>query len=270
MRNSFVGTAVRTAGERRARPASASIVAARGAPLRQAVRQVASAGVRALPAPAARAIRRRLFVENLRMLNDVLAASPLAGAYWISGGLLLGYARRADVLDEDLADADFGFLSEDRPRFFASVDAMCRAGFRPLWRWRAVDGRVREWVFDRPGARFEFIEHDLTPPWLRHKGFFSLPAQSPDLFECDLVLPWSPRVSVWFLDRWWRKPEDHERELTALYGRFDLPDEEFRSRSWCTGRDSPAIVARRPAPAALEAWDGSVETVDRCGSSPEA
>jgi hypothetical protein len=46
------------------------------------------------------------FVANLRLLNDVLAESPIADHYQLFGGLLLGMEREGRPLAHD-PDADF-------------------------------------------------------------------------------------------------------------------------------------------------------------------
>ena len=51
--------------------------------------------LRAVPAlrPLVVAVSRQLVAVEMRRLNDVLEATPMAGRYWVWGGLLLGWAR---------------------------------------------------------------------------------------------------------------------------------------------------------------------------------
>ena len=51
--------------------------------------------------------------DNLRLLHDVLARTPIAGRYWLFGGLLLSAVREGEIMLHDTKDADWGFLAAD-------------------------------------------------------------------------------------------------------------------------------------------------------------
>jgi hypothetical protein len=91
---------------------------------------------------------RARFTRDLRRLNDVLAKTPLAGHYAVTGGLLLGWARNRAILLDDVRDADFTYLIEDASLFDASVPSLMRAGFVPAVRFVNNDGLSVEHRFN--------------------------------------------------------------------------------------------------------------------------
>src|SRR5688500_4973529 len=62
-------------------------------------------------------MRGRLLRRNLRRLHDALEQTPLAGRYWLFGGMLLGWAREGRLLRHDYRDVDFGYEAADDDRF---------------------------------------------------------------------------------------------------------------------------------------------------------
>lgn len=183
----------------------------------------------------ARAAMGWLFRRELQGLNDALAATPLAGSYWVWGGALLGWAREGQVLDHDTADADFAVLSEDAHLIEQAVPALERAGYGRLWRFRNSSGQVTEYTFVRHGAKFEF--------------FVLFPAGRPGLrtyfvydggVELESEISDQPLEPFEFVDRRWLKPRFHEQELREVYGDWQTPDPGWHNSQ------SPCIVARRP------------------------
>src|SRR5689334_2771579 len=53
--------------------------------------------------------RTRNFEDDLRLLNDVLAATEFGPRYWVWGGMLLGWAREGRLIAHDIGDADFAY-----------------------------------------------------------------------------------------------------------------------------------------------------------------
>ncbi len=98
-----------------------------------------------------------VFIRDLRRLNDVLAASPLANRFSVCGGLLLGWARDGRVLSEDVRDADFAYFAEDATEFNWAARALVRSGFKADVRYFNNEGDPVEHVFRYHGARFEFF-----------------------------------------------------------------------------------------------------------------
>jgi hypothetical protein len=105
---------------------------------------------------------RQAMIGHLRLINDVLAKTPMAGRYWVFGGLLLGYVREGNVLLHDSVDADFAFLAEDLPVLERCIPALADAGFRPLFRYPGLDGDAFEWSFQRGDAKLEFFRQDVV------------------------------------------------------------------------------------------------------------
>jgi hypothetical protein len=166
------------------------------------------------------------------------------------GGLLLGWAREGRPLEHDLNDADFAFLAEDLPSFPAAADALIAAGFAPLFRFVNNDGRPTEYSFTRNGAKFEFfIAEPEGAHLLTHVFAPGMPGGGPPvqaLTRIDL----QSLTTFEFLDRSWRKQDDHEHELAELYGDWRTPDSSW----WYL--DSPAIIDQRVWLADDFAWDG--------------
>jgi len=182
--------------------------------------------------PVVLAAAKHLYRRELRRLNDVLAATPAAGCFWVWAGLLLGWAREGDVLSHDLDDADFAFLEADLAKVRNSVPALVNAGFLLRSVLRNNDGVLTGLFFERFGIHFDFFKLIPVQDRFRYYGYFrgvqvvfEIPAQSLEPFE--------------LFDRRWLKAKDHDRDLTALYGDWRTPQ-----LGWRTDRDSPAIISR--------------------------
>jgi hypothetical protein len=184
-----------------------------------------------------RQIGRLLFRRDLRKLNDVLAQTPLAGRYWVWGGVLLGWARDGDILDD--ADADFGIRSTDTEAFEAAVPALEQAGFRRIFRFQNNAGEITEHSFLRHGAKFDFFF--LFPCEGSGERRYFTYAETPEGWveqegrELD-----QPLEPFRFLRRDWLKAKDHKAALTASYGDWRTPDPDW------SYADDLGIVARRP------------------------
>jgi hypothetical protein len=193
-----------------------------------------------------REVQRRLFPRDLRRLNDVLSDTPLAGRYWVWGGLLLGWARDGRLLDD--WDADFAVRSEDERAFHEAVPALEQAGYRRLFRFRNNEGEVTEYCFLRHGIKFDFF---LLFPGSKatERRYYEYGEVPGGWEELEGVLPVQPLEWFRFLDRQWLKPADHEQILTAHYGDWRTPDPD-----WSFLNDA-AIVDRRPWQALDYTWD---------------
>ena len=92
-------------------------------------------------------IRTRTFVANLsRLLNDTLAATDLAGQYWVWGGLLIGWALDAPHSAHDSLDVDFCVLAVVHATFCARRAGAHAVGFAPS-----------ALTLTRDGISFDFI-----------------------------------------------------------------------------------------------------------------
>jgi len=190
-------------------------------------------------------LRRAVFVRDLQRLHDVLATTALGGRYVMCGGLLLGWARDARVLADDLYDADFTFFAEYAPAFETAAQALARAGFEPDVRFVNNDGQPVLYRFRRHGAKFEFYALWRIADRVRYfmyDGADELVCERAD----DELEPFL------FLNRSWLKPADHESALTANYGDWRSP-----RRDWHHG-DAGTVIRRHPAKFAREKWDGTV------------
>lgn len=176
-----------------------------------------------------------LFAHELREFNDALRVTSLGGRYWLSGGLLLGWAREGRMLDHDTGDVDFWVLAEDAHLVEDAADALSRAGFRRLWLYRNSRGDVTEFTFMRHGAKFELFL--LFPGSEQGKRIYFL-YEGETEFENEIAD--QQLESFEFLGRVWLKPRFHEAHLREIYGRWEVPD-----RSWSSS-DAPCVVTSRP------------------------
>jgi hypothetical protein len=184
-----------------------------------------------------RRIGRVLFPRDLRRLNDVLADTPLAGRYWVWGGVLLGWARDGRLLDD--ADADFAIRSEDSDAFDAAVPALERAGFKRIFRFRNNAGEITEYSFLRHGAKFDFFF--LSPCGDGGERRYFTYGETPDGWvELEGRHPDQPLEKFRFLRRDWLKLKDHDEALTGSYGDWRTPDPEWDYT------DDLRIVKREP------------------------
>lgn len=193
-------------------------------------------------------LRRRsaLFEQDMRLLNDVLAASPFAGRYWVWGGLLLGWAREGRVLSHDVGDADFGLSAEDDGLLAMAEPRLAAAGFRRWFSFRNRAGQRTQRVYVRHGFRFEFFLMDDVGADAHEYHVYGPGASGP----VELVghLPRQELQPFDFLGRSWLKPHDHDLLLSTCYGDWRTPDP-----SWSMF-DDHSLVARR-------AWQPSADRV---------
>jgi hypothetical protein len=168
---------------------------------------------------------RRQMVRHLRLVNDVLARTPMAGRYWIFGGALLGYVREGNLLLHDSVDADFAFLAEDLGRLEACLPRLVDAGFRPRYRYPGIEGDAFEWSLERGDAKVEFFRHDVVGDNFRyytcgHRAWGEPSGHVYNVYE----IPAQPLEEFRFLGRTWLRPRDPERQLTAMYGDWRTPN----------------------------------------------
>ena len=182
------------------------------------------------------------FERNLVALHDALASTALDGRYWIIGGLLIGWAREGRILPHDSHDADFGFFRQDRERFLSATPALIGAGFEPLYKYVDNHGEPVEYKFRKDGATFDFFEHVPTESGTRctffgilHHGGTRVPTEMVSMVPAYGLAPMD------FLGRTWRKPDDHDGYMTAIYGdwRVPNPDHDYQT-------DDRSILERRP------------------------
>lgn len=177
--------------------------------------------------------------QRMRRLHDLLARTPMADRFWLSGGALLGWAREGRLLTHDALDVDFHYLADDADRFAATLPILVDAGFRIYRRFPSVrpDVEAREWALREGDAHFDFFRIDDCGDHLRS---YSWGWDQGRTIENELSLPRQPLEDFSFLGRRWLKPVDHDAELTALYGDWRTPDRNFKYMH------SHAIVQRRP------------------------
>jgi hypothetical protein len=171
---------------------------------------------------------RQQMIGYLRSINDVLARTPMAGRYWIFGGVLLGYVREHNLLLHDSIDADFAFLAEDLERLEACIPTLIRAGFQPLYRFPGIEGDAFEWSFRRGEAKLEFFRHDVVGDSFRyhacgHRDWGAPVGHVYNVYE----IPAQALEEFRFLERTWLKPRDPERQLTAMYGDWRTPNADW-------------------------------------------
>lgn len=195
-------------------------------------------------------IRRLLFERDLRLLHDVLSTSPLAGRYWVWGGMLLGWAREGQLLAHDLVDADFAYEASDESVFEAVAALLEFHGFRRGFSFESNRGRLTEHTFVRHGARFEFFALEPVGDEWRYSVYGP---KDRRLFELEARIPRQHLEPFSFLGREWLKVADHDHELSVLYGDWRVPDTKWdyqgiggvvRQELW------PAPHPRRAAPIA--------------------
>ena len=186
------------------------------------------------------------FQEDLVLLHKVLESTPLAGRYWVIGGLLIGWAREGKVLDHDSHDADFGYLEKDREQFLSAAPHLIAAGFAPVHRFVSNAGVAVEHRFQRNQAMFDFFEHTDSAAGLSYTSFGYLPQQGMRM-EILSRLPAYGLAPMSFLGRTWLKPDDHEWYLTSIYGDWTVPNPDYDYKT-----DDRSIVSSRP-------WTGTYE-----------
>jgi hypothetical protein len=172
-----------------------------------------------------RRARGRIFEDDLRRVNDVLARSPMAGRCWLWGGVLLGWAREGRVLPHDQKDVDLAYEAADADRMQATFELLEAAGFRRWFSYRNNAGQVTESTFLRHGAKFEFWQLEPVEGEWEYHVYGSDRTGEPTQLVARLTA--QERVPFTFLDREWLKVRDHEAELTALYGSWRVPDPDW-------------------------------------------
>jgi hypothetical protein len=183
------------------------------------------------------ALRRVLFPRDLRRLHGVLDGTDLAGRYWVWSGLLLGWARERRLLPHDNRDADFAVAAEDLPLFLRAVPQLEKAGYRRLFRYTNNAGRVTEYSFIRHGAKFEFFVMEPFGSSWRYHLYGDTPSGA---VEMEAYLPRQGLAPFGFLRRTWLKSEDHDAELTAMYGDWRTPVVD-----WCFLDELTVVATRR-------------------------
>jgi hypothetical protein len=173
-------------------------------------------------APLERRVRAGVAMRDLERLHGVLEGSPLAGRYWLWGGVVLGWAREGRILVHDQKDVDIAYEAGDEDRFAASRPALVEAGFQPWFRYQSNEGVITETTFVRHGAKYEFWRMERVGEELEYH-----------VYGCDLEgqpvqirsrVPWQPLECFDFAGSQWLKTLDHDRELTILYGDWRTPD----------------------------------------------
>ncbi len=188
----------------------------------------------------------RRFVPDLQRLHDVLEGTELAGRYWVWAGLLLGWAREGAPLAHD-RDADFALLPEDVPRLLSALPAMRRAGFLPLMRFVNNAGEVTEYTFRRGRARFEFF---VFFPEGEEWRYFTYGGPRGERVQIGATVRARALAPFEFVGRTWLKPDDHEAELTAMYGDWRTP-----KTNWDYLTEDLAADEREPWRTADTWWD---------------
>jgi hypothetical protein len=187
-----------------------------------------------------KSVHARRFVEDLQLLNDVLATTTLRDRYWMWGGLLLGWAREGTILSHDIGDADFCYFEESEKQFEDVQQALIDAGFS---RWfcyrRSEDGRVAERVFVRRGSKFEFFRLYHVADGHSEYHLFGNEGTAPTEYIGRFPRPELEKFA--FLDREWLKPVDHDDFLTRQYGDWRVPRTD-----WNFADDEQSLVRRRP------------------------
>lgn len=178
---------------------------------------------------------RENLVESLQLFHDLVSDTPLAGKYWVCGGMLLGFAREGALIEND-NDFDFHYWAEDIDDLRDTLAVLESAGFKRQFRWVNNEGHATEYVLVYREIKFEFFEAQRTQEGTRWYCYHHRP---PRQFLNQV--PNYELSSFRFYDREWLKPDDHEQYLESLYGNWREP---------CPGyvfyEDSQAIVKTDP------------------------
>jgi len=188
------------------------------------------------------------FRRDLQRLHDALAASELAGRYWLWGGLLLSWARDGGPLHYT-DDVDFALRLEDRERLYEAVSHLEAAGFRRHALYRNNAGEICELVFERRGVRYEFFVLEATGDELVYYTH-GWPRSDPPV-ELEGRIPRQELVEFDFMGRRWLKAADHERELDVIYGDWRTPDPDWYFT------DDHAVQLTTPWVEAVTEWTSS-------------
>jgi len=168
-----------------------------------------------------RFFQRRRYRKNLILLHDVLESTRFAKRFWITNGLLLGWARNRRIIPWDFDDADFGYFPEDRDKFIEVQANLTDAGFELKTINHKPHDIVHRYVFVKDNTRFEFFE-------MKKKGtkinYTYLLTRNGIKYKMDCTIPMHGFEEIKFVGRTWLKPDDHELNLTAIYGNWRKPD----------------------------------------------
>jgi LicD family len=161
------------------------------------------------------------YQKNLQLLHDALSHTGFGDRYWISFGLLLGWARDGHPIPWDFRDADFVYATSDHDLFLEQAKpALLAAGFELLRTWTNNSGMITEHVFYRDKARFEFFEmyEDAEGSY-----YFSYGKHQGSWCEMVCRLPNHGLESIGYLGRIWMKPDNHAEYLERVYGNWRVP-----------------------------------------------
>jgi hypothetical protein len=190
------------------------------------------------------------FAEDLRYLHDTLERTELKGRYWVWSGLLLGWAREGAILAHDSMDADFAVDDRDFHLLAKAVPTLLEAGFTTNRCFVNNEGIITELTFNRHGTHFDFFRMFPQGDNLR---YFMYSIKWSEILEYEACLPKQEKVPFSFIGRTWLKQEDHERELQAMYGSWQIPDPNW------SYLDQPDIVARRVSRHRHFDWPGGAD-----------
>ncbi len=168
--------------------------------------------------------QKHLFRENLLLLHDVLAKTAFSNKYWVTFGLLIGWARERRVLSWDYKDADFAYLTEDRDLFPEVIDALTGAGFKLGVKFINNAKLITEYRFFKDDAHFEFFEMYPQNDMLH---YFTYGFYRGENTEMKCAVPKHYLSKFEFLDRVWLKPADHDSYLTVIYGDWRTPKRNY-------------------------------------------
>ena len=186
-----------------------------------------------------RKIRQRIYftpdnlVHSLHHFHDVMSRTPMAGKYWICGGMLLGYAREGQLIKNDF-DFDFHYWRDDTDALEQTLEILQQSGFKKCFRWVNNDGHTTEYVLVYREIKFEFFEATRHEDRIRWYCYYHRP---PRQFLNEV--PAYELESFEFYDRDWLKPDDQELYLESLYGDWKTPSSEYTFYI-----DSNAIIQR--------------------------
>lgn len=193
------------------------------------------------------------YVENLQLLNDTLAAGPLNERYWVWGGLLIGWAREGHPMKHDLQDADFAINAEDEALLQLATKDLIAAGFEPLQYFVNNEGKKTEFCFQRDGVKLEFfllrkVNDQFVYNTYRGKGG----RVDKRRLQVTSAIAYQELCEFKYLQRTWNKVQNHDDELTRLYGNWRKPD-----KNYVYWNDCQAIIKTDPWTGDVYAWDGS-------------
>jgi phosphorylcholine metabolism protein LicD len=186
-----------------------------------------------------RRIRRRIYytpdnlVHSLLHFHDVMSQTPMAGKYWVCGGMLLGYAREGQLIKNDF-DFDFHYWRDDTEALEETLEILLQSGFKKCFRWVNNEGHTTEYVLTYREIKFEFFEATRQDDRIRWYCYYHRPPRQ--FFNETPAYELEPFK---FYDRDWLKPDDHEQYLESVYGDWKTPCSDYTYYI-----DSKAIIQR--------------------------